>query len=306
MKINFKTSQTNVDSAILKETWQAADELPVFDSGWIFDHFVALGDGGSCLEGWTVLTALAAATSRLQLGHLVLGNTYRPPAVLARMAATLDVIADGRFVLGLGAGWHEAEHAMYGIPLPPIGERISNLESAVRVLRAVWSSPEGVSLDAPPYRLIDAICDPPPLTPGGPPIWLGGQKPRGIGIASRLADGWNHSGGELAAFVAQRDMLLRACEAAGRDPSEVEVSVQLRSWGSPAGEVLATAGRYVEAGAQHVILMMPAADGPDELTRLADEVAGPASRPVRLRAVDDLARQRVGAPGPRGVSMSRA
>lgn len=275
MKIGFKTSQTNVDWPTLRETWQAADEMPAFDSAWVFDHFVALGDGGACLEGWTVLTALAAATRRLQLGHLVLGNTYRHPAVLARMAATLDVIAEGRFVLGLGAGWHEAEHAMYGLPLPPIGERISNLESAVRVLRAIWSSPGGVSLDAPPYRLADATCDPPPLTPGGPRIWLGGQKPRGIGIAARLADGWNHSGGDPEAFAAQRDMLLRACEAAGRDPAEVEVSVQLRAWGASSGEVLDAAAQYVEAGAQHVILMMRAADGPEGLARLAREVAEP-------------------------------
>jgi alkanesulfonate monooxygenase SsuD/methylene tetrahydromethanopterin reductase-like flavin-dependent oxidoreductase (luciferase family) len=275
MKIGFKTSQTNVDWGMLKETWQAADELPVFDSGWVFDHFVALGAGGSCLEGWTVLTALAATTRRLQLGHLVLGNTYRHPAVLARMAATLDIVADGRFVLGLGAGWHEAEHAMYGLPLPPIGERIGNLESAVRVLRAIWSSPTGVTLDAPPYHLADATCDPPPLTPGGPRIWLGGQKPRGIGIAARLADGWNHSGGDPAEFTAQRDILLRACEAAGRDPGEVEVSVQIRAWDTPDSEVLASAIRYAEAGAQHVILMTPGADGPDGLARLATEVAEP-------------------------------
>ena len=275
MKIGFKTSQTNVDFHTLQETWQAADELRVFDSAWVFDHFIALGDGGSCYEGWTTLTALAAATRRLQLGHLVLGNTYRHPAVLARMAATLDVIAGGRFVLGLGAGWHEAEHAMYGLPLPPIGERITNLESAVRVLRALWSSPEGVSLDAPPYRLADATCDPPPLTPGGPRIWLGGQKPRGIGMAARLADGWNHSGGGLEAFVAQRDTLLRACEAASRDPARVEVSVQVRAWGVGSGEVLEAAEQYAEAGAQHVILMMRAADGPEGLARLAREVAEP-------------------------------
>jgi alkanesulfonate monooxygenase SsuD/methylene tetrahydromethanopterin reductase-like flavin-dependent oxidoreductase (luciferase family) len=275
VKIGFKTSQTNVDWQTLKETWEAADAMPVFDSGWIFDHFVALGDGGSCYEGWTILTALAATTRRLQLGHLVLGNSYRHPAVLARMGATLDVVAGGRFVLGLGAGWHEAEHAMYGLPLPPIGERISNLEGAVRVLRALWSSPGGVSLDAPPYRLADATCDPPPLTPGGPRIWLGGQKLRGIGMAARLADGWNHSGGGLEAFTAQRDTLLRVCEAAGRDPGEVEVSVQVRAWGAPSREVLEAARGYADAGADHVILMLRAADGPDGLTRLAHEVAEP-------------------------------
>src|SRR6187397_1358802 len=113
MRIGFKTSQTNVDWPTLRETWQLGDTLEVFDSGWIFDHFVALGD------------ALAVLTMRLQFGHLVIGNTYRHPAVVANMGATLDHLAPGRFVLGLGAGWHEEEHAMYGMELPPIGERIT-------------------------------------------------------------------------------------------------------------------------------------------------------------------------------------
>lgn len=277
MKIGFKTAQTDVDWATLLATWEMADlELTVFDSAWIFDHFVALGrEAGPCHEGWTVMSALAARTGRLQLGHLVLSNTYRHPAVLAKMAATLDHVAAGRFVLGLGAGWHEREHAMYGLDLPPIGERIGALESAVRLLKALWAAPAGASLEAPPYRLTDAVCDPPPRTTGGPPIWLGTQRPRGLGIAARLADGWNHNGSSLTDFVAQRDALCRACEAAGRDPAEIEVSVQVRAWGMPTNEILASATAYGEAGAQHVVIMMRAADGPDGLQRLAREVAEP-------------------------------
>jgi len=276
VKIGFKTSQTDVDWPTLLATWELADaELPVFDSGWIFDHFMALGEGGGpSHEGWTLASALAMRTRRLQFGHLVLGNTYRHPALLARMAATLDLVAEGRFVLGLGAGWHEAEHAMYGWPLPPIGERITMMEHAVRVLRALWSQPAGATLDAPPYQLRDAICDPPPFTPGGPKIWLGTQgMQRGLRITAELADGWNHTG-DPATFPAKRDRLLQFCEAAGRDPGEIEISAQVFGREGHAA-MLETAVALAGQGAQHLILLMPAADGPDGLRRLATEVAEP-------------------------------
>ena len=274
LKIGFKTSQTNVDWQMLLETWEAADEMPVFDSGWIFDHFVALGEGGSCLEGWTVISALAARARRLQLGHLVLGNTYRDPALLARMAATLDIVANGRFVVGLGAGWHEAEHAMYGWPLPPIGERITRMGNAVRVMKAIWSQPDGVTLDAPPYELRNATCDPPPRTPGGPKVWLGTQgERRGLRITAELADGWNHNG-HPGTFIQKRDALLRHCQAVGRDPAEIEISSQVFGREGPAQQ-LSAARELARQGVRHIVLVLPAADGPDGLRRLAREVAEP-------------------------------
>jgi len=275
MKIGFKTSQTNVDWPTLAATWELADERPILDSGWLFDHFVALGEGGGgSHEAFTMLAALAARTTRLQLGHLVLSNTYRHPALTAKSAATVDHIAPGRFVLGLGAGWHEGEHAMYGLPLPPIGERITMLESAVRVIRALWRSPAGVSLDAPPYELRAAVCDPPPVTPGGPPIWLGTQgMRRGLGIVARLADGWNHTG-EPETFEPKRDALLRHCEAARRDPSEIEISAQVFPRGGPATQREIALG-YGRAGATHLILVTDAAAGPDGLERLIREVVQP-------------------------------
>jgi alkanesulfonate monooxygenase SsuD/methylene tetrahydromethanopterin reductase-like flavin-dependent oxidoreductase (luciferase family) len=275
VKIGFKTSQTNVDWPTLAATWELADERPILDSGWLFDHFVALGEGGGgSHEAFTTLAALAARTKRLQLGHLVLANTYRHPALTAKSGATVDNISSGRFVLGLGAGWHEGEHAMYGLPRPPIGERITMLESAVRVIRALWTSPVGVSLDASPYRLEGAVCDPPPVKPGGPPIWLGTQgMRRGLGIVARLADGWNHTG-EPDTFEPKRDALLRHCEAAGRDPAEIEISAQVFPRGGPAAQ-REIARRYGRAGATHLIVVLDAATGPDGLETLIREVVQP-------------------------------
>ena len=274
MKIGFKTSQTDVDWSVLLATWELGDQLEVFDSAWIFDHFLSLSvPNGPSHEAISALSALAARTHRLQVGHLVLSNTYRHPAVLAKAGATLDHISGGRFVLGLGAGWHEQEHAMYGIPMPPIGERITDLRSAVQVIRALWSSPDGLSLDAPPYRLADACCRPAPLTPNGPPIWLGTQGRRGLRIAAELADGWNENG-ILAAFAEKRDTLLRACEEVGRDPSTIEISAQVRP-GEGLRAQRETGMAYAEAGVDHLVLIMPAAHGADGLQRLADEVAAP-------------------------------
>lgn len=277
MRIGFKTSQTNVGWPTLLATWELADaELDVFDSAWIFDHFVALGEGGGgSLEGIPLAAALAVRTRRLQFGHLVLSNTYRHPAMTANIAATLDHLAPGRFVLGLGAGWHEQEHAMYGLTLPPIGERITMLDSAVRVIKALFDQPDGASLDAPPYRLTDAVLDPPPLTPGGPPIWLGTQGlRRGLRIVAERADGWNQTG-DPASFVEKRDALLRHCEALGRDPAEIEISAQAFLRGDDYAAQLAVAARYVEQGAHHIVLVMPPEQGPDGLRRLAERVAVP-------------------------------
>jgi len=275
MRIGFKTSQTNVDWPTLRATWELGDTLQVFDSAWIFDHFVALGpDGGGSHEAFALLGALAALTRRVQIGHLVLGNTYRHPALVANSGATLDHVSGGRFVLGLGAGWHEAEHEMYGMVLPPIGERITMLDSAVRVIKGLWESPQGVTLDAPPYRLVDAVCDPPPLTPGGPPIWLGTQGSRGLRIVAERADGWNQTG-EPSTFIEKRDILLRHCEAVGRDPREIEISAQAFLRGEDYASMFETAATFAEAGADHLILIMPAAEGPDGLQRLADRVATP-------------------------------
>src|SRR5215467_4886850 len=144
--------------------FEEADARPAFAHAWVFDHFMPLGGApdGPCLEGWTLLAALAARTQRLRVGVMVTGNTYRHPAVLANMGATLDQIAHGRLDMGLGAGWNEPEHTAYGIPLPPTGERIRRLGEACEVLLRMWTE-EAPDFAGRYYELRGARCEPKPL-----------------------------------------------------------------------------------------------------------------------------------------------
>ncbi len=222
--VGFKTSPQAASWAQLDETWAAAGELDVFVAGWLNDHLTDMTDaGGPSLEALTLLATLAHRVPGKWVGHGVLSNTFRHPAVVAKAATVLDHATGGRFVLGLGAGWHEFEHRTFGIPLPPIGERIDRLESAVEVITALFSpdaaSPPGITRPDRFYPLEGATNEPPPLTPGGPPIFLGGQGRRGIALAGRAADGWLLPGvnaGDERYFAAKRE---RAARARWRPPA---------------------------------------------------------------------------------------
>jgi alkanesulfonate monooxygenase SsuD/methylene tetrahydromethanopterin reductase-like flavin-dependent oxidoreductase (luciferase family) len=276
VKIGFKTAQMNVDWPTLADTWRLGDELTVFDSGWLFDHFVSINRPlGGNHEAWTIASAVAALTSRLEFGHLVLGNTYRYPPLLAKMATTLDHVSQGRFILGIGAGHRPDEHHMFGYGLAPIGERMDRLESALRLLRGIWASPAGFTIDAPPFRLENAHLEPPPYTEGGPRIWIGTRGPkRGLQLVARYAHGWNFFG-PLEDFVTLRDTLRRHCDAEGRPFESIETSTQvfLRDTGIPT--LLELARSFALAGIDHLVLGMPAEMGPRGLQQLADEVATP-------------------------------
>lgn len=284
--IGFKTSPQDVDWPTLDQTWAAAGELAVLGSAWMNDHLSdpSVDRGGSSWEPLTLAAALARRVPGKWIGLAVLSNTFRHPAVLAKQATALDLITGGRFILGLGAGWHQGEHDAFGITLPPIGERISRLESAVRVIRALGSpaaaGPPGVTLDDRFCPLRGAVNLPVPATPGGPPIWLGGQRPRGFRLAARLADGWVLPAGPdegLAEFRARRSAILAEIEALGRDPATFTFAAQLPTGTSAADRsaALALAQRFVAEGAGHIILGMPARLGPDGLAAVARDVAEP-------------------------------
>jgi alkanesulfonate monooxygenase SsuD/methylene tetrahydromethanopterin reductase-like flavin-dependent oxidoreductase (luciferase family) len=282
-RFGFKTSQWGVSWPMLQETWQLGDSLHEFDSAWLFDHFggvETLGQpqqsGDDCHEAWTIASALAAVTKRLQFGHLVLGNTHRHPALLARMATTLDHVAGpGRLILGLGAGWQADEHHAFGWEFPQTGKRLDNLEAAVRLIKGMWSSPNGFSFQQGPYSLVDAKCLPPPLTRGGPPIWLGTQGiRRGLRMVAQYADGWNATA-DFASFNEKRDALLSHCDSVKRNPDEIVISAQLVCGQLSAGEIVAAAREFLDAGVQELIFSMRAADGPAGLTRLARDVVAP-------------------------------
>ena len=164
MRCSIKTSPMHTTWEAMRDVWVEADQIEVFDAAWTFDHFVPIaGDpAGPCMEGWSILAAMAAVTRRLRLGVMVTGNTYRHPAVLANMAATVDVISDGRLELGLGAGWHEEEHEAYGIDLPPLRERFDRFDEALEVVHLLLTQPVA-NFSGTHYRLTEARCEPKPV-----------------------------------------------------------------------------------------------------------------------------------------------
>jgi alkanesulfonate monooxygenase SsuD/methylene tetrahydromethanopterin reductase-like flavin-dependent oxidoreductase (luciferase family) len=288
--IGIKTSPQAVDWPTLDAAWARIGEHDVFDSVWMNDHLTDVSQerNGRSLEALTAMAALIHRVPGKWVGHAVLSATFRHPAVLAKAATVMDHATGGRFILGLGAGWHEGEHHPFAIPMPPMPERFDRFESAVHVLRALWSTdaatPPGVTRPDPYYPLTEATNEPSVLTPGGPPLWLGGQKRRGIALAAAVADGWAlpavvalGSPSDLNYFSEKRDLLLAALDAIGRDPSTFTFSAQVPT-GTTAEDrrwALGQAREAVERGATHVILGMPPRLGAAGVDAVAREVAEP-------------------------------
>jgi F420-dependent oxidoreductase-like protein len=208
----------------LRDTWRLIDKLG-YDTAWVFDHFfpILTAPTGPCFEGWIALTALAAETTMTQIGVLVTGNTYRNPAVLAKMGATLDHICGGRLIMGIGAGWFELEHEAYGIPFYTTPQRIARCDEAAEIIKRLWSEPK-VSFDGQYYQLKNAYCDPKPLQEPRPALMIGGSGEKlMLRVIARHADIWNTFGSpEL--FRHKISVLKEHCSAVGRDFNDIEVS----------------------------------------------------------------------------------
>lgn len=287
--IGFRISATGsagLDWPRLDATWALAGEHDVFSAGWLSDHLsdVSRERGGTAFEAFTTAAALAHRVPGKWIGIAVAANTFRHPALLAKEATMLDIVTGGRFILGLGAGWHEGEHDAFGVELPEPRERFDRYESALRVVTALFSdearrSP-GVTLDDPIYPLDRATNEPPPVSANGPALWLGGQKKRGMELMARYASGWPLPGnraGDVAYFVAKRDLISRALERAGRDPAEFTFAAQVDCGADAAARKSAVevARRFAAAGANHVILGIPGSAAPESLSAMAQEVAQP-------------------------------
>jgi len=221
MKFGLDVAQHQLEWNTILRRARLGEELG-FDGVWVFDHFKPLsGDpDGPCLEAYTLLAALAASTSRVRLGALVTGMTYRHPSILASEAVTVDHVSGGRLELAVGAAWFEGEHVALGIDFPPVPERARRLEEGIEVLRGLMTS-DGATFDGKYYRLSDATYRPRAVQQPHPPIWIGaGGEKLMLPIAARQADVWHHSG-NLEEMRRKSRLLDQLAEVAGRDPVSI-------------------------------------------------------------------------------------
>jgi len=278
MRFAIKTRPEHQTWAQMRAVWLAADQIELFESAWNWDHFYPLtGDlAGPNLEGWTMLAAMAEATSRIRVGCQVTGMIYRHPAVLANMAATTDIISGGRLELGLGAGWNKLECDAYGIDLPPMRERFDRFDEGLEAIVSLLTQP-ATTLHGRYVTLTDARCEPKPAQRPHPPIVIGGRgKTRTLRTAARYAQQWNAITQDPADWSDLKETLVAHCAAIGRDPAEITCSVNVRLDAGSPGDLDAaaeTVARYRDAGADLAIIGLPVPATPDLLGPLADRLS---------------------------------
>jgi F420-dependent oxidoreductase-like protein len=216
------------------QTWSGVLELwrEIESTGWdiacVTDHFLpnTKDREGAMLESWSTLSALAALVPRMRVGTIVLGNTYRHPAVVAKMAAQVDIISGGRLILGLGAGWQQNEHEAYGIPFYTMRERLERLDEACEVMRGLWTN-KRTTWKGRHYELSDAPLDPKPVQTPHPELMIGGGGERvTLRIVAKHADHWNVWGGPKV-LTRKGAILNEHCAAVGRDPKSITRSVNM-------------------------------------------------------------------------------
>jgi F420-dependent oxidoreductase-like protein len=256
------------------DVFRAADVTPSIEHAWLFDHFAPINGhlDGPCLEGWTVLAALAAETKRLRLGLMVTGNTYRHPAVLAKIAATVDVISNGRLDLGIGAGWNVYEHESMGIPLYAPGERIRRLGEACEIITSLFTQ-HLTTYEGRYYTLKDARCEPKPVQKPYPPFVIGGSGEQlTLRVVAKHAAVWNFGGSDPEQFKHKVKVLHEHCAAIGRDPSEIALSIQCTVFPDDLQKTIDTVQGLVDVGATHLILNLRPPIPVGIIARLAGEV----------------------------------
>jgi alkanesulfonate monooxygenase SsuD/methylene tetrahydromethanopterin reductase-like flavin-dependent oxidoreductase (luciferase family) len=264
----------------LLRVWREADTIPQIEHAWAFDHLLPIGGDkdGPIFEGWTLLSALAGQTSRLRLGLLVTSNRIRPPALLAKIAATVDNVSHGRLEFGIGAGsrtdipWARGEYDAYGLPYGDAKEAVGSLAEACTVIRRLWTEDEPFDFHGRYLDLAGAFCNPKPVQRPGPPFVMGGRSAATLRVIAEHADVWNYPGSDLDDALARGVLLERYCTEIGRDPASITRSLVLPVSYDDPGSTRDAASRAVAAGFRHFVLSLPA-PYPDGVARwVAEEV----------------------------------
>jgi alkanesulfonate monooxygenase SsuD/methylene tetrahydromethanopterin reductase-like flavin-dependent oxidoreductase (luciferase family) len=246
--------------------WREADTIPAIEHAWLFDHFMPIaGDpDGPIYEGWTLLSALAAQTSRLRPGLLVTSNRFRPPAMLAKIAATVDIVSGGRLNFGIGAGslpshpMARREYDSLGLPYHDATRAAESLAEGLTVIRRLWAQDKPFDFDGEYVKVTGAFCNPKPVQSPHPPIMMGGgRSPVVLRTIAEHADIWNFPGGDIEGIRQRGERLDRYCAEIGRDPAAIARSVNVPvSYDEPAATRDAIKGA-IDAGIEHIILVLP-------------------------------------------------
>lgn len=272
LRFGIQTYPQNTTYADILQVWREADELG-FDTAFAFDHFIPFGadPNGPCFEGWTLLSALAAQTKRVKVGLLVTGNTYRHPALLAKMAATVDQVSHGRLIVGVGAGWYEREHTAYGIPFSTRSGRAKQFAEAVQILKLLFTQ-DRTTFAGKYYQLKDAPFSPKAVQQPHPPILIGGMGPKIIQpLAARYADMWDFFVGSPEQARQICDNFDAICQRVGRDPREIEKSTSLQLAGN-SDRLRERIQAFADAGIGHFVFALSPPFDRDLMRRFAKEI----------------------------------
>ncbi|GAA0328846.1 LLM class flavin-dependent oxidoreductase [Actinoallomurus spadix] len=264
--IGIMTAPMQVGYHDVLRVWQEADAIPEIEHAWLFDHLMPIGGDpdGPAYEGWTLLSALAAQTRRLRLGLLVTSNRFRPPAMLAKIATTVDIVSGGRLDFGIGAGSRPGhplarrEYEAHGLPFHDFAHSVERLSEACTAIRRLWTENEPFDFDGAHVRLTGAFGSPKPVQRPHPPILIGGRSSATLRVVAEHADLWNIPGGDIDGVVRRSALLDRYCAEIGRDPASITRSIHLPvSYDRPQATREAIA-ESVAAGFEHVVLGLPA------------------------------------------------
>jgi alkanesulfonate monooxygenase SsuD/methylene tetrahydromethanopterin reductase-like flavin-dependent oxidoreductase (luciferase family) len=282
-RFGIMTAPMQVDYQDVLRVWREADTIPEIEHAWLFDHLMPIGGDpdGPIHEGWTLLSALAAQTRRLRLGLLVTSNRFRPPAMLAKIATTVDIVSGGRLDFGIGVGSRpdhplaRREYEAHGLPFHDTAHAVGSFAEACTVIRRLWTESEPFDFHGSYIELTGAFGNPKPVQRPHPPILIGGRSAPTLRVVAEHADLWNFPGlgvDDIGEAVGRSALLDRYCVEIGRDPASITRSIHLPVSYDHAGTTRDAIGKVIDAGFQHVVLGL-AAPYPANVARwVADEL----------------------------------